>query len=268
MAGSSLLIRMFLTGLTLFTGSVSESDLLEKAEDAFRKGIESRDRPAESRPRFQEAAAGYGELGRQGAYSAELCRNQGNAYLLAGNLPRAILAYRRGLRLAPGDLNLRTHLDYARAQVAFAERGNFGRPPSDRLPASLPYFNPYLRLFLAVLAYALGWTGVFRWWMLRQGSILGMGTLAFALAGLLAITLVMEDWSHRQERSNPLVVIAEDGVLMRKGNGLAYPRRYDTPLHRGVEARLLVDRGKWLQIELARGEVGWVPRAYVLVDNP
>jgi len=268
MAGISFLIGVLLTGLTLFTGVASESGLQEKAEDAFRKGIESRDHPAGAQPLFREAAAGYEDLARQGAYSAELCRNQGNAYLLAGDLPRAILAYRRGLRLAPADWNLRTNLDYARAQVASTERGSFGRPPSDRLPPGLPYFNPYLRLFLAVFAYALGWTAVFRWWMLRQGSILGMGTLAFALAGLIATTLVMEDWSHRQERNNPLVVIAEDGVLMRKGNGLAYPRRYDTPLHRGVEARLLVDRGKWLQIELARGEVGWVPRAYVLVDNP
>ena len=75
-------------------------------------------------------------------------------------------------------------------------------------------------------------------------------------------------WSAKLEAVQPLVVIADDGVLLRKGNGLTYPPRYDTPVNRGVEARLLFDRGEWLQIELAGGEVGWVPRRYVLVDEP
>jgi hypothetical protein len=71
-----------------------------------------------------------------------------------------------------------------------------------------------------------------------------------------------------QEQQHPLVVIADDGVLLRKGNGLSYPPRYETPLNRGVEARLLVSRGDWLQIELEGGEIGWVPREYARVDNP
>ncbi len=63
------------------------------------------------------------------------------------------------------------------------------------------------------------------------------------------------------------MVIAADGVLLRRGDGLAYMPRYDTPVNRGVEARLLFARGDWLQIELAAGEVGWVPRRLVLLDE-
>ena len=55
--------------------------------------------------------------------------------------------------------------------------------------------------------------------------------------------------------------------MPRKGDGLAFPPRYGAPLNRGVEARLLFERGDWLQIELSGGEVGWVPRAYALVDE-
>jgi len=50
------------------------------------------------------------------------------------------------------------------------------------------------------------------------------------------------------------------GFLLRTGNGLSYPPRYETPLNQGVEARLLHARGAWLQIELSGGEVGWGPR--------
>jgi hypothetical protein len=38
-------------------------------------------------------------------------------------------------------------------------------------------------------------------------------------------------------------------------------------VNRGVEARLLFEREGWAQIELAAGEVGWVPREYLLVDR-
>ncbi len=51
-------------------------------------------------------------------------------------------------------------------------------------------------------------------------------------------------------------------MLPRKGDGLAYPPRYETPLNRGVEASPVVSsRDGSVQIELAGGEVGWgIPR--------
>jgi uncharacterized protein YgiM (DUF1202 family) len=63
-------------------------------------------------------------------------------------------------------------------------------------------------------------------------------------------------------------VVAQDNVLLRTGNGLSYPARYDTPLNRGVEARLLLRRDDWLKVELGGGETGWLPRSSVLVDEP
>jgi hypothetical protein len=64
-----------------------------------------------------------------------------------------------------------------------------------------------------------------------------------------------------------VVVIAADGVLLRKGNGPSFPPRFDTPLNRGVEASLLYRRGDWLQIELSGGEVGWVPAGSAVVEE-
>jgi hypothetical protein len=93
------------------------------------------------------------------------------------------------------------------------------------------------------------------------------GLAALALAGLATALLIVDLRGERGRGTEALVVIAEDGVLLRKGNGLAFPPRYETPLNRGVEARLLFESGDWLQIELAGGEVGWVPRAYALADE-
>jgi tetratricopeptide (TPR) repeat protein len=267
MALASVLILSLLAVGSEGPEMASEADCLQQAEAALDAGLRARANAAESRRHFQKAAKLYQVLSDRGVSNEELYRNLGNAYWLAGDLPRAILAYRRGLRLAPGDAELLANLNHARSQVVYSEPVTFGRPPVDNQPAWLPTFNPHVRLGLTVLLASLGWTLVFRWWMLRGGSMLEIGVLLLAAAGVLTATLVAEDWRNRQDMYHPVVVVAEDGVLLRKGNGLTYPRRYDTPLHRGVEGRLIFAKGNWLQIELTGGEVGWVPRAYALVDS-
>jgi uncharacterized protein YgiM (DUF1202 family) len=89
----------------------------------------------------------------------------------------------------------------------------------------------------------------------------------FITAAVFLTALVAEELRARDLQTRPVVVITDDGVLLRAGNGLRYPAAYETPLSRGVEARLLFTRGDWLQIELSGGEVGWVPREYALTDD-
>jgi hypothetical protein len=72
----------------------------------------------------------------------------------------------------------------------------------------------------------------------------------------------------RVDVEHPLVVIAEDKTYLHKGNNTLYPRAYETPLNRGVEARLLQARDSWLQIELTGGQIGWAPRENARLDVP
>lgn len=106
-----------------------------------------------------------------------------------------------------------------------------------------------------------------RWFMVRKNgwiTFVFAASILFAAGGLSLIPLYLAD---REDRHHHPLVIATDGVLLRAGNGLAYPLRMDTPLNRGVEARLLYIRGEWIQIELANQETGWIPRDYALIDN-
>jgi hypothetical protein len=247
-------------------GSLLDADVLRQAETAFHEGARLRDRPADARRAFAEAADHYEELRRRGVANAALFRDEGNAYLLAGDLPRAILAYRRGLRLAPNDGVLRGNLEYARSQVALTPPGKLGRPPSELLPPWLPRPTPGLLLAVALLLYTLGWLALARWWMLRRQGLLIAGGVALAAALLLGGAFGPWTNARGQQALHPLVVIADDGVLLRRGNGLTYPPKYEAPVNRGVEARLLVERGDWLKVELAGGESGWVPRKYALLD--
>ncbi len=246
---------------------LSDAEVAGQAEAAFEEGVRLREDAAKARPHFARAAEGYEELVRRGRNSPSLYRNLAHAYLLAGDLPQAVLACRRGLRLAPGDGGLRGDLATLREQVVFPPYSNLGRPPAEDRPPWWPRFTAGTPAALALGLYALACVGLTRWLMTRRaGLVLATGG-CLAAAGALGLFAWIETGREREEAAHPLVVIAADGVLLRRGDGLTYPPRYDTPVNRGVEARLLFARGDWLQVELAAGEVGWVPRRLVLLDE-
>jgi len=266
---SLMLTQFFLTAL-LFSGDADLSDraLVEQAEVAFSEGVRLRDNAENARPHFRQAVLLYEELRRRGIANPLLYRNLGNAYLLADDLPSAILSYRQGLRLAPGDRNLFRCLQEARDLVVYPAGSSLGRPRQEYRPPWLPWLPPLWLFAGTVLLYLACCTALTRWLMIRRSSLLIAGLAAFLGGSSLAVVLL--DWQRQElaEVETPLVVIADDGVLLRKGNNLSFPPRWETHVNKGVEARLLFERGDWLQIRLAGGEIGWVPRKLVLVDQP
>ena len=261
-----------LASLVLAAGPTPFADLSDaavaaQATAAFAEGTARRDDPDGARTHFDAAAAGFDELRRRGASNPALYLDLGNARLLAGELPRAVLAYRRGLRLEPADAGLRAALGRARDVVSYPDDGSLGRQPADPHGRWSAAVAPGPALGVAVLLYLAGWAALTRWYAVRRGRWLASGLLALAAAAGCAVPVAEAARAARADDEYPLAVVAEDGVLLRKGDGLSYPPRYPTPVNRGVEARLLHARGDWLQVELAGGEVGWVPRGYVLADD-
>src|SRR3954465_12492039 len=66
--------------------------------------------------KFPEAATTYGMLAQSGQTSAALYFNWGNALFKAGQIGRAIAAYRQAEALAPRDPDVRANLQFARNQ--------------------------------------------------------------------------------------------------------------------------------------------------------
>jgi hypothetical protein len=244
----------------------TDADMLVLGNLSFRDGLQRRDNTAEARPAFRQAAAYFDALVERGYRSRGLFQNQGNAHLLAGEPAPAIFAYRRGLRLANNDRTLRDGLTYAREQVAYPVTGSFARPPAEAWPAWIKFPSRLSLLLAAFGCYAALMLCATLWVIRRRAvAVAGLGVslvLFLAFVGVF-VRMASIDW---EETHYPLVVIADDGVLFRTGNGPSYPLRSETPLNRGVEARLLAQRSDWLQIELGSGEVGWIPRTYALID--
>ena len=253
----------------LLLPEASNADLFRKGEIAFRAGLGVRDKDDPNdrgEADFREAATAWETIRSRGVDTALLYRNLGHAYFFAGDLPRSILFYRLGLRREPGDAELRRGLRQARSRVVFAEGTTLGRPADELSPTWLPELSLGWLFALGVILHTTGWAILTRWVMVRGPRLLVAGLVLLGV-GLCLGWLVFQ--RQNGDPAPPVVVVFRDGVLLRKGNGSAFPPWSDVPLNRGVEAEQLLSRDGWVQIRLPGGEVGWVGSAEVVVgDDP
>jgi tetratricopeptide (TPR) repeat protein len=88
---------------------------LEQANQAFEQALTS-PTPEAAQGYYRQAIAAYEQLIAAGIHNAKLYYNLGNAYFRLNDLGHAILHYRRGLRLEPGNRQLQANLSYARSR--------------------------------------------------------------------------------------------------------------------------------------------------------
>ena len=215
---------------------------------AWQAGLAARDDAVQARAWFAQAAVQFEQT--PGAALAA-----GHAWRLAGDLPRAIRAYRRGLAACPDDPRLQQALADARAQAR---------------PLAVPTGPGWLARHGGATRQPLGWWLVWSLWTL---AVLGLarqrmtgaagwrvGALGASAGALtLAVVLGLAAAQAAAYRAEPFAVVAQAGVVLRTGNAQAYPPVLDAALPPGQECRPLVRRGGWCRVELPDGTAGWLP---------
>lgn len=248
----------------------SETELLRQAEESFAQGVGAKQDLSLARKYFTQAARKFSLLHARGVHNADLYLDWGNAELLAERVPQAILAYRRGLRLAPGRRDLVDNLTLARQRLPHPPVADAAPPRVDAWMSLVPGLAGHVRLLLflgTVLAYSLASFSFIRWLRLRLTLLPGRAVLLLLLAGTSGFFWQREEARLQDQKLHPLVVIAQETGFLR-GNGLSYPAHPTIPtLYPGMEARRLFQRGDWLQVQLPGGALGWVPAEAVLIDE-
>ncbi len=240
---------------------------LEKADAAFRAGVEKKAVVLAARKHFAEATDHYLDVHRRGIRSPSLYLKLGNAAALADRWPEALWAYHMGLKLDPNNARLRTHLTFVRAKVIYPP-ANFGRPDADTWPVWLHRPSVGELLLIGALAYLLTYILAAIAWLRGAVKLIVVALVCLSVAGSAGFAYWRSNEQATVDRDTPLVIIVYNTPFQR-GNGTSYPQHAILPLlPRGMEVRRLHVRGHWLQVRLSTGEVGWIPTSAALVVEP
>ncbi len=215
---------------------------------------------------YEKAATHFESLALDaGIRNGKLYYNTGNAYFMANDLGRAILAYRRALVYAPNDPNLVQNVEFARSKRVDKIKAKESSKISE-----IVFFWHYnisqgIRSMLFVISFAAIWIFLgLRLFM--QRAFLGLGTVISVIVSLLFFGSLLADVVSSAS-AKPGVIIAEE-VTAYKGDGETYEPSFQEPLHAGTEFDLIEARRGWLHIELSDGTRGWVTASSVGIVDP
>ncbi|WP_020471670.1 SH3 domain-containing protein [Zavarzinella formosa] len=241
---------------------------VEQAEDAYRRGLETRDRATVARGHFREAAIQYDLAWEDTNRSPGLARHRAQAWFLAGDTGRSILAYRDGLKLFPEDQALLSGLRFTREQVILPPMADLADACRPMPPPVSQQAIPPMAFFLVFVAMSIAGGGLLLQWLSRR-------RIESLFAGLIFSTLAwggVWTWHSTQEQhadhwAKPVAVLTEPAFL-RTGNNAEFPKRFDQPIPAGVETTPLEERGGWLYVRLPGGQPGWLPLTAIARTHP
>jgi tetratricopeptide (TPR) repeat protein len=213
--------------------------------------------------KFQEAAQNYEKLLQAGAASPIIYFNLGNAWYKAGQLGRAIAAYREAQRLAPRDPNVRFNLQFVRKQVTGSEQqpgavwqqwlGNL-TVNEWTITVMVAYWVFFILLMLGEIRASL--RAALRLWTSAAAVV------CLALGFLFAAAIQYE------QKENAAVVVVPNTVV-RYGpldeSDVYYQLRDGSELQ--VLDQKTAANQSWLMVQDAARRTGWLKRQEVVVLN-
>lgn len=202
--------------------------------------------------KFVEAAAAYEKMIQSGAISPAIYFNLGNAHFKAGDIGKAMVAFRHAEELAPRDPDLQANLQFIRNQI---------QGPKDQ-PGRWERGLQHLTLNeWTLLATAPIWICLLSLTAMQFRSRSIFRNLAW-VSGFAAIALGACLVCAWKINSTPTaIVIANDAVVR---NGPLEESQSAFTVHNGAELNVLDEKNNWLQISVGN-RVGWLKHELVQI---
>lgn len=206
---------------------------------------------------YAKAAQGYEALLKEGYHSEALWYNLGNCYAQMGEKGKAVLAYERALRIAPGDPATEANLFSVRAALEDPLVAGEGYRLLEGIanPQKLLASRYWLWMGLVLL-----WAGAAAWYRLRfttrllRGNVWKMGMGTAWITGALAVALGIVGHFREQDRQEA-VVLARELPLLTAPDELSPELR---KVHEGTKVHILDRSGSWRKVLLPNGDAGWL----------
>ena len=212
---------------------------------------------------FGAAERAFRPIAQANPFAPGVQTDWGNAALGAQDAGRAVLAYRRALRAAPGDARARANLAWLRSRMpAWLPRPSATGGAVDSLFFWRGMLNPDQFHLAGAGAFAVGL-------LLLAGGLLGARRRVRILAvPVLAVWAVAaaSAWTSRPTADDAVVVT--DGSTLRSADSAGATPALVHPLPAGAEVAIVERRDEWARVRLADGTTGWLAASTLLRVSP
>ena len=191
--------------------------------------------------------------------SSQLYYNLGNAYFRNNQVAKAIVNYERALLLSPGDSDIRHNLRFAKTRI------------EDKIDSADSFFiNQWINsiqnmysantwaiigiAFFVLLIIAIGIYMISAQLILRKVSF-------YSGIVLLSLVIITNIFAFKQKDK---IVNRSTGIVMSASVSI-----YTSPdahsqeifrLHEGAKVKIKRQEGRWIEIVIANGSVGWLQK--------
>jgi tetratricopeptide (TPR) repeat protein len=258
--------KIFIVCLFLLTATASTEAKLPKeqlyalynqANEAFRQANSTKNSDQAERL-YEKAILNFEKITNQGQVeNAKLYYNLANAYFLTGQLGKAILNYRKSVKIDDSDENIRKNLAFARNKRIDKIAVKTEKRVLQRLffwHYDFPLKTKFLLtcIFFGVVCISIAVTI----WFGRSA----IWTASAIICGILMLCFLTSVALEYKTKANEVCgVITAKEVIARQGDGENYPTSFKEPLHEGTEFDLLENRAGWFHIKLSDDSDSWIP---------
>jgi tetratricopeptide (TPR) repeat protein len=229
----------------IFTGNLMAADVATDFSAANKFYAEGK---------FTDATNAYETILASGAASPNLLFNYGNAEFKAGNIGKAIAAFRRAELLAPRDSEIRANLSFVRNQVQGATiRESFWQSWLGNLSlnewtvfATIAFWLTFLLLAAKQLRPALA-------------TKLKSATWIFAALTIFSGTILGVQAANHFSKQTAVVISVQ--AIARSGPFDDAQSAFTA--RDGAELSVLDRRDDWVQVTDGSGKIGWLPAKQV-----
>lgn len=238
--------KIYIFIIVLFTISFASAQSLQEAADAYTKED------------YKKAALIYQTLADSVGVSPELYYNLGNSYYKLKDYPKAILNYERALLMSPGDEDIRTNLEMARANIT---------DKIDTLDKSFisVWFESVRNIassnawaLFAIITFLIFLIGIFTYIFTKNINIRKVGFFGAVL--MLVLSLFANIAAYKQKdkienRNHAIIMVPSITVK-------SSPADSGTDLfilHEGTKVKVTDKVGDWSEIKIDDGNSGWIP---------
>ncbi|MEE2938650.1 MAG: BatD family protein [Planctomycetota bacterium] len=191
-----------------------------------------------------------------GVQNDELYFNLGSLYQRTGDLGRAAAYYRRALRLNPIETRYQTWLGEVETELGLSRTRISDSGWGDWLTS----WHAVIPLRWSLTTFVIAW---FTFWLLVVLRLLGMRSFSTPAAICCFVVLVEAGIVFGSKFTefvrDDTAVLVVDQVTLRDGDGESFGTVTELASAAGRPVQCVASRGRWIQIQLANGTVGWVP---------